>query len=908
MTPSFKSFEQLLAKVPTLTCYPNIGTYWAHLPQTGKVRAPETLIEHIDLVNLCALQLISLHDLDAVFDRLIEPIAQTQYLILKSEAVGTFLKQMIIGSIVFHDYGKVNENFQCFRMKNPAFTAVANGIEHHHSILSAYLFVNYYFERIEKLDYEQATKLILKAMTLEMADIILRHHSSTLFTSDFEPNRIKHLNRYLNYWIPGIPDHLMAIISKQNILATRRADNRGLGTTDFQWYCILKLAFSLLSASDYLATLCFHNSIDLPASSEKGWFGLLTSELKSKLMEAFKASTKYNKVALETPESLMQQPIRDLQAVSPHTMNTLRSRMLGEAVLQTRNRYSDRLFYLKAPTGSGKTNVSLAIALELLNADERLNKLFYVFPFTTLATQTSKVIRDTLSIQDDLVMELHSRAEWASRNAAANDDGQYGEQWENHVENLFVHFPIVLLSHIRFFDILKSNGKEINYLLHRLSNSVVIIDELQSYNPRLWEHVNYFITRYANVLNMRFILMSATLPEIGKLIEGEDPFVNLVVNPEDYFLNPNFRQRVTFDNSLLSTLGQVDRTEYLSKLADFVAEKAECYTDTNKDQVKAVIEFITKKSASAFTLIANNHEILKNYKLLLLSGTSLEPRRREVVNWLKSGHWLRQHPKVLLMCTQVVEAGVDIDMDIGFKDTSLVDSDEQLAGRVNRHAKKSESVVYLYDLDKEGGVYRGDPRIRIQREELGFSGCSKIRVTKDFSLLYDHIINSAILNRSELIRYFEAYRQHIRHLRFREVHHEFMLIDHKTIGLFIPISLDSKYFSKSEILLLNSMGVLTANGQVSGTDVFIAYEDKIIHNADSNFIKKRDSFKRFQSIMSKFSISVTDHHAKRITEIEMFNGTEDPNKYGYLYCTSYNDYYDWENGLQLSVESTYDFL
>ena len=42
---------------------------------------------------------------------------------------------------------------------------------------------------------------------------------------------------------------------------------------------------------------------------------------------------------------------------------------------------------------------------------------------------------------------------------------------------------------------------------------------------------------------------------------------------------------------------------------------------------------------------------------------------------------------VILVATQVVEAGVDIDMDIGYKDISRLDSEEQFMGRINRSCK-----------------------------------------------------------------------------------------------------------------------------------------------------------------------------------------------------------------------------
>jgi len=44
-----------------------------------------------------------------------------------------------------------------------------------------------------------------------------------------------------------------------------------------------------------------------------------------------------------------------------------------------------------------------------------INKVFYVFPFTTLITQTAQTLKDTLSVKDVEVFEMHSKAEMGSK-------------------------------------------------------------------------------------------------------------------------------------------------------------------------------------------------------------------------------------------------------------------------------------------------------------------------------------------------------------------------------------------------------------------------------------------------------------------------------------------------------------
>lgn len=65
-----------------------------------------------------------------------------------------------------------------------------------------------------------------------------------------------------------------------------------------------------------------------------------------------------------------------------------------------------------------------------------------------------------------------------------------------------------------------------------------------------------------------------------------------------------------------------------------------------------------------------------------MTGNSNIQERKDIINEIK------ELESVILVATQVIEAGVDIDMDIGYKDISRLDSEEQFMGRINRSCKK----------------------------------------------------------------------------------------------------------------------------------------------------------------------------------------------------------------------------
>jgi len=78
----------------------------------------------------------------------------------------------------------------------------------------------------------------------------------------------------------------------------------------------------------------------------------------------------------------------------PKGINILRHEMFLESQQTLLENIDDHIFYLEAPTGSGKTITSINLALQLLLHNHQLNKLFYIFPFNTLVEQTNGVFED----------------------------------------------------------------------------------------------------------------------------------------------------------------------------------------------------------------------------------------------------------------------------------------------------------------------------------------------------------------------------------------------------------------------------------------------------------------------------------------------------------------------------------
>lgn len=655
----------------------NSSIYYAHTNGTNK----ELLSEHSSLVVKYSLTLIKEFNIEKIIDNLISEFLKN---INEQENIDIFnyIKETFILNIAYHDFGKVNYKFQNDKMQNynSNLSEIKHDIDSQHSILSYYIFILHQSVKAKNLKLPDSLDLL----NLSFGYNILKHHSCDLdnMVNDLEKKHIN-LTDFIKLFDININDDFIKDINEYVINEPKKTSDNFFGyyNNDFSLFALIKLNYSLLTASDYCATNHYISNLkNMPSD-----FGILN---KDKMIENIKKTKSYNKKLYDN--------IDNFKYICPKlknngNLNQLRTEMGADVIQNIKNNSDKNLFYIEAPPGGGKTNLSMIAISELLSLYPSIKNIFYVFPFTTLITQTYKILIETFGLDKNEIIQIHSKAGLQNKNETDNYS-------QNYIDYLFVNFPIVLLTHIKFFDILKSNKKEENYILHRLCNSIVIIDELQSYNPSEWDKIMYLIDNYSKLFNIKFIIMSATLPKIGNLTNST--FVHLIENKSKYFLNENFKDRVSFDFTEYDKkeVTKENKPIFLSKLADTVLCKSKEWFKINK-RVHTIIEFIFKKTATDFYNIVENLNKDKFFdEIFVLSGTILEPRRIEIIEYLKNED--NNDKNILLITTQVVENGVDIDMDLGFKDRSIVDSDEQLAGRINRNVNKNNCKLYLFNCEK----------------------------------------------------------------------------------------------------------------------------------------------------------------------------------------------------------------
>ena len=888
----------------------NAAQYRAHRPHDSTSgQKPETLPEHVYLVNGYLLELVQQHRLDAVIDRLVATVVDEHFTNQSNLNISNVLKRLFVSTVLFHDFGKVNENFQADskKMNNPLFTEIPGlAIETRHAKLGAYLYIYRHYLDLSKIpiaDGEERRKLAYIVLLLSYP--IIKHHGSRLLKPNekaisFSEAEIKCMALYIErYGWEYIPKAATDLFLEKN-LYNQFFNWASKITFNFSVLALIRLNFSLLTASDYLATSDYMNQAEIKD------FGTLSNVSRQKLLQAVRTSKLYNADAFGLADDTDWKETVPTER-SNETLNVLRLEMAVQAIRQVRQRPEQRLFYLEAPTGGGKTNISALVTAELLRLDPTLNKVFYVFPFTTLITQTHKVLRDTWQLDDSQMGLLHSRGGFQQRDdVTAALEGDYGKQWKNQLANLFAFFPVCLLTHIRFFDILKSNEKDSIYLMHRLANSVVVIDELQSYPPKHWDKILFWLDHYSRAFNIRFMLMSATLPRIDGLDVGlsqRPAFIDLLPDAKRYFQNPNFSNRVRFRFDLLEGPNGKPRQIQAPKLAEAVMAQSRAYANSHEGRVFTIVEFIYKKAATEFI-----GQISTGFfdEVFVLSGTILEPRRREIINFLKRNEKAK-NIKVLLITTQVVEAGVDIDMDLGFKNISLIDSDEQLAGRVNRNVTKDICDVFLFKLNEPGVLYKHDDRFDITREKLTIADHKEILDTKDFGKLYNQVLagRNNVNQKIGIENFSTKYLPDVQQLDYEAIHKNFQLVEQRNLSVFVPLSLPidivaekigkcEAIFSAIELgFLRHHQCYKNGNKHIEGTKTWKLYRE--LNDAKMGITERGVSQKIMQGILSKFTFSIfyTDKIKGQLLEYaDPDKGFED-----YLYLAHYPLIYDYVTGL-----------
>jgi CRISPR-associated endonuclease/helicase Cas3 len=760
----------------------------------------ETLSEHLNCTKKYLEKIIEDKHLETLIDILIDSIDQKH---------SKRIKEMFYNAIYLHDLGKMNPCFQSKKMSNPLFKEYEGCSDSKHSFGGVIYFIDYYKPIIEKIE-EDSEYYRLIYILYNFSYHISKHHG-----------RLGQIEEYLSDKREEHPDF-------ENI----KKDVSLYLDKKFEFYILNKLLFSLLVSSDYYATT------EYMAKMSTDNFGLFNLEDKHRLKTLFDSFiSKFGE---------------------PKGINKLRNEIFKEAEFNLLQNLDKHIYYLEAPTGSGKTITSINLALQLLNNDKRLNKLFYIFPFNTLVEQTKGVFDEIFG--DELKIEtINSISPIELEKNQEESESNYTQSYMN---RLFFHSPAIITTHVSLFNILFGTSKEDNFPLWQLANSVIILDEIQSYNNNLWWYMVEFFDKYAELLNIKIIIMSATLPKLDFFLKKKSNFVDLIRGQkrDEFFTNDYFSKRVEVDFELLEE-GEID----FERLEEF-------FDEVKDDYQKILFEFIKKQSAREF------YNQIKEYNenVYELSGDDNKAYRQYVINESK------KDKPIIIVATQVIEAGVDIDMDLGFKDISTLDSEEQFMGRINRSCKKSGSKVYFFNMNKVEEIYRGDNRLGFDLTKKKYQTILRdknyadyyndvLEVIRQNGLRYESGTDTNIGNFSSLLK----------RLDYQEISKTMTLINSQNMTLFFPFKIDLEIYKGVKEFEDERIKNYLTNGSLDGEKVWEQFKEL---NSIENFTQMKYEQSYINSLMQFFTFNLIK-----------YKEGQKPSHYsyefgGFFYISNYEDF------------------
>lgn len=374
---------------------------------------------------------------------------------------------------------------------------------------------------------------------------------------------------------------------------------------------------------------------------------------------------------------------------------------------------------LTLPTGAGKTLIAASWALSMRRILAQTNggpppRIVIALPFLSIIEQTERVWRELLgeaadsTAQTDLLMASHSISD-----RVLVTEGESIEQsradflldtWSSEI--IVTTFDQLLLS-------IFSRRPRHLMRFHNLMNALIILDEVQAIPCRLWDVIDAALTALATRGSSRILLMSATQPTMlsntVELAGEEEDIRSLFAKLKRYVI----------------TLRHKSVTDF----ADFMEELADRADSWVVHGARVLITLNTRAAAKGVygALLAKMSTTPAAIPIHLISA-DVTPLDR-----LIKIHEIRQGGPCLVVSTQTVEAGVDIDMDLVIRDFGPLDAIIQIAGRCNRNSAKGlyGGTVEIVRLCKAGHkpycemVYRDQVLLGVTSEVL--SGLTTIR-------------------------------------------------------------------------------------------------------------------------------------------------------------------------------------
>lgn len=410
-------------------------------------------------------------------------------------------------------------------------------------------------------------------------------------------------------------------------------------------------------------------------------------------------------------------------------------------------------FYsLTVPTGGGKTLSSVLWAIKHA-IKNNLNRIIIAIPYTSIITQTASVLRSIFG--EENVLEHHSNVdglklsdkELASRLKLAT------ENWD---------YPIIVTTNVQFFESLFSNKPSDCRKLHNIAKSVLIFDEVQTLPMEFLKPILDTFDTLKRVFGASLLFTTASQPKLTGKIQGTNPLVSFEglseiheIIPRKANLHDKLRRvEIRFDDE------RKDYDEIAEQITKY--QRVLCIVNTRND-AKEIFTRLPKEGVC-----------------LHLSRMMCPDHVRENIAKVKSALHNPDNTIIRVVATQLIEAGVDIDFPVVFRQEAGLDSVLQAAGRCNREGRLDKGITFVFGLQKPlptGFMAQtNQARINIGKDHDWFSPEA---MSAYFRQLYSRVDNFDKANIKDLLYKSKS------EMQFETAASQFQLIDDNTTSVIV---------------------------------------------------------------------------------------------------------------------------
>lgn len=337
-------------------------------------------------------------------------------------------------------------------------------------------------------------------------------------------------------------------------------------------------------------------------------------------------------------------------------------------------------FYsLTVPTGGGKTLSSLVWALHHA-VHYGKKRIIIAIPYTSIIVQTAAVLRGIFG--EENVLEHHS-------NVIVDDNKEDDENLKQKLATENWDYPIIVTTNVQLFESMMASHSSKCRKLHNISNSVLILDEVQTLPTDFLQPIVDSLDTYQRLFGTSVLFTTASQPVLEGKHQGTNPSVTLnglghieEIIPVGWNLHDRLR-RVQLD------INNTPRT--YDEIADMLMrhDRVLCIVNTRRD-AKEIFDRLPDEGVR-----------------IHLSRMMCPAHVAEKIQEMKQALADPSNNVVRVVSTQLIEAGVDIDFPVVFRQEAGLDSILQAAGRCNREGKLPICTTYVFSLSAEHALPTG---------------------------------------------------------------------------------------------------------------------------------------------------------------------------------------------------------